>query len=85
VLTAHALPTAHALLRMLSLAPPPLEGRYSSISDALTALNGFAATEGYVIIKRRSYSYKGLVKRVDLKCDKDCASKPYISIISEKK
>jgi hypothetical protein len=70
---------------MLSLAPPLLEGRYSSISDALTALNGFAATEGYAIVKRRLYLYRGLVKRVDLKCDKDCASRPYILIISEKK
>jgi hypothetical protein len=69
---------------MLSLAPPPLEGRYSSIFDALTALNGFAATEGYAKVKR-SYSYKGLVKRVDLKCDKSCASRPYISVVSEKK
>ena len=54
----------------LSLAPPPTEGSYESVSDALKALNAFAAAEGYAIVKRRSKSWGGMMRRVILKCDK---------------
>jgi hypothetical protein len=54
----------------LSLAPPPIIGFYKSVSDALKALNTFAAAKGYVIIKRRSNSWKEKIKRVDLKLNK---------------
>jgi hypothetical protein len=55
---------------MMSLAVPSLPAYYAFIDDALKALNCFAATEGYVIVKRRLYSYKNVIKRIDLKCDK---------------
>jgi hypothetical protein len=48
----------------LSLAPPPTEGSYESVSDALKALNTFAAAEGYAIVKRRSKSWGGEVRAV---------------------
>jgi MULE transposase domain/FAR1 DNA-binding domain len=54
----------------LSLAPPPTTDSYESVSDALKALNAFAAAEGYAIIKRRSKSWGGMMRRVILKCDK---------------
>jgi hypothetical protein len=56
----------------LSLAPPPTEGTFDTVDDALKTLNTFTAAEGYAIVKRRSRSYNGIMKRVDLKCDKDC-------------
>jgi hypothetical protein len=55
----------------LSLAPPPTIGSYESVSDALKALNTFAAAKGYAIIKRRSNSWKGKIRRINLKCNKN--------------
>jgi hypothetical protein len=55
---------------MMSLAPPSTEGVYGTVSEALTALNAFAATEGYTIVKKRSRLRGGVLRNVDLKCDK---------------
>jgi hypothetical protein len=49
----------------LSLAPPPTEGTYESLEDAMKALNTSAATEGYAIVKIRSMAYGGVINRVD--------------------
>jgi CRISPR/Cas system-associated exonuclease Cas4 (RecB family) len=69
----------------LSLAPPP-EGIYESVEDALEALNTFAAAEGYAIVKRRSIlSKRGVIRRVDLKCDKGGEVKPYVSTVPEER
>lgn len=76
---------ASALMIMMSLAPPPTDCAYGSVSEALTALNAFAAPEGYAIVKKRSRSRKGILRNVDLKCDKGCAKRAYISEVSEDK
>jgi hypothetical protein len=41
-------------LLMMSLAPPSTEGAYGTVSEALTALNAFAATEDYAISRAGS-------------------------------
>ena len=56
----------------MPLTSPSLPAYYPSIADAIRELNSFAATEGYAIVKRRTNAYKGVIKRVDLKCDKGC-------------
>jgi hypothetical protein len=56
--------------RTLSLAPPPTEAIYESVEDAVKALNTFAAIEGYVIVKIRLKSYREVINRVDLQCNK---------------
>ncbi len=56
----------------MSLTSPSLSAYYSSIAEAIGELNSFAATEGYAIVKRRTNDCKGVIKRVDLKCDKGC-------------
>jgi hypothetical protein len=43
---------------------------YTSIADIIKELNSFAATEGYAIMKRRTNTYKEVIKRVDLKYNK---------------
>lgn len=70
---------------MMSLAPPPTEGTYRSISEALTALNAFTAAEGYAIIKKRSGSRGEVLRSVDLKCDKNYKKRAYILKILKKK
>jgi hypothetical protein len=54
----------------MPLTSPSLPAYYISIADTIRELNSFAATEGYAIIKRRTNTYKGVIKRVDLKYDK---------------
>jgi hypothetical protein len=68
----------------LSLAPPA-EDVYDSLDDAIRSLNIFAATEGYAIVKTRSKSSAGVMKRVDLQCNKGGKKKAYFSTVSEDK
>jgi hypothetical protein len=70
---------------MMSLAPPSTEGAYGTVSEALTALNAFAATESYAIIKKRSRLRGGVLRSVDLKYNKGNKKRAYISDVSEKK
>lgn len=49
---------------MMSLVIPPTDGSYPSVTDALNALNAFAAVEGYALVKRRSKSWAGVVRAV---------------------
>lgn len=69
----------------MSLAAPPTDGSYPSVTDALNALNAFAAVEGYALVKRRSKSWAGAVRAVWLKCDKGGKKKDYTSTVSKDK
>jgi hypothetical protein len=70
----------------LSLAPPPTDGVFESVDDAIKTLNIFAAAEGYVIIKRRSRKSRNKeLRSVDLKCEKGRSHRSYILMVPEKK
>ncbi len=54
----------------MELQPPPNEGPYQSIQEALQSLNRYAALQGYAIVKSRSRTYKGKPYRVYIACDR---------------
>lgn len=67
----------------ITLPLPPLDCHYTSVEQALEAINNFALDHGYAVVKRRSKMTKSknnpVLKKVWLKCDRGGIYRPRVA------
>ena len=57
---------------MMDLQPPDLSENYASLDALLQAVNTFASSQGYAVVKRRTkVSKKGVLRKAVLMCDRN--------------
>ncbi|OOQ89510.1 hypothetical protein PEBR_07957 [Penicillium brasilianum] len=75
---------------MVTLPLPPLDIEYNTAEEAIQAINDFALDYGYAVVKRRSKRTKskhgvGVLKKVQLMCDRGGIYTPLIPTLDRKR
>ncbi len=57
---------------LTKMLPPNLTESYPTLDDLVTAINEFAGSQEYAVVKKRTkVSKKGVLRKAVLRCDKD--------------